>query len=172
MVPNIRSGNALAKQLTFLGHAGAAGIVLGARVRHPHQPCRQLAHTAAFLRGGTLSCAGTAKRKNQTVQALLTLNTGSSSIKFRLFGLSDDLLLGGKVTDIGGVPVFQVHQAEDSRDETQALPKNSTRFRARACAGRTFPISRAEIDGGRASHSAWRGAVPRPCSLTRKPSPI
>ncbi|MBN8530573.1 MAG: bifunctional enoyl-CoA hydratase/phosphate acetyltransferase [Alphaproteobacteria bacterium] len=32
VVPNIESGNALAKQLTFLGHANAAGIVLGARV--------------------------------------------------------------------------------------------------------------------------------------------
>lgn len=32
LVPNIESGNTLAKQLTFLGHADAAGIVLGARV--------------------------------------------------------------------------------------------------------------------------------------------
>lgn len=32
VVPNIESGNALAKQLTFLGHADAAAIVLGARV--------------------------------------------------------------------------------------------------------------------------------------------
>ncbi len=32
VVPNIEAGNALAKQLTFLGHASAAGIVLGARV--------------------------------------------------------------------------------------------------------------------------------------------
>lgn len=32
VVPNIESGNALAKQLTFLGHAEAAGILLGARV--------------------------------------------------------------------------------------------------------------------------------------------
>lgn len=32
VVPNIESGNALAKQLIFLGHADAAGIVLGARV--------------------------------------------------------------------------------------------------------------------------------------------
>lgn len=32
VVPNIETGNALAKQLTFLGHAGAAGIVLWARV--------------------------------------------------------------------------------------------------------------------------------------------
>lgn len=32
MVPNIEAGNMLAKQLTFLGGADAAGIVLGARV--------------------------------------------------------------------------------------------------------------------------------------------
>jgi phosphate acetyltransferase len=32
LVPNIEAGNALVKQLTFLGHAEAAGIVLGARV--------------------------------------------------------------------------------------------------------------------------------------------
>jgi phosphate acetyltransferase len=32
IVPDIESGNILAKQLTFLGHADAAGIVLGARV--------------------------------------------------------------------------------------------------------------------------------------------
>lgn len=32
VVPDIEAGNMLAKQLTFLGHADAAGIVLGARV--------------------------------------------------------------------------------------------------------------------------------------------
>jgi len=32
VVPNIESGNALAKQLTLLGHADASGIVLGAKV--------------------------------------------------------------------------------------------------------------------------------------------
>jgi phosphate acetyltransferase len=32
VVPDIESGNILAKQLTFLGHADAAGIVLGARI--------------------------------------------------------------------------------------------------------------------------------------------
>lgn len=62
------------------------------------------------------------------MQALLTLNTGSSSIKFRLFGLAEDLpfLLGGKVTDIGGNPVFQVHEEEHSRDETHTLPADTT----------------------------------------------
>lgn len=32
LVPDIEAGNMLAKQLTFLGGAEAAGIVLGARV--------------------------------------------------------------------------------------------------------------------------------------------
>jgi phosphate acetyltransferase len=32
LVPEIESGNILAKQLCFMGHADAAGIVLGARV--------------------------------------------------------------------------------------------------------------------------------------------
>ena len=32
VVPNIEAGNMLAKEMTFLGHADAAGIVLGARV--------------------------------------------------------------------------------------------------------------------------------------------
>ncbi|MFZ8340970.1 hypothetical protein ACO1LU_14380, partial [Staphylococcus aureus] len=57
------------------------------------------------------------------MRALLTLNTGSSSIKFRLFGVNADLpfLLGGKVTDIGGNAVFQVHEEEHSKDTTEAL---------------------------------------------------
>ena len=56
--------------------------------------------------------------------ALLTLNAGSSSLKFRLFGLAPDLpyLLGGKIADIGQRPVFQVHWQEDSRDENVELP--------------------------------------------------
>jgi len=56
--------------------------------------------------------------------ALLTLNAGSSSLKFRLFGLAHGLpyLLGGKVTGIGGQPEFQVHWQETSRDERVNLP--------------------------------------------------
>lgn len=88
-------------------------------------------------------------------EALLTLNAGSSSVKFRLFELSADLpyLLGGKISGIGGNPTFQVHWQEDSRDETQALPphddidaamafvldwlkRNAGQWRVRACAHR------------------------------------
>lgn len=58
------------------------------------------------------------------IPALLTLNTGSSSIKFRLFGLEGDLpfLLGGKITDIGGSPHFQFHRGEHAPDTQTALP--------------------------------------------------
>jgi phosphate acetyltransferase len=51
VVPEIESGNILAKQLTFLGHADAAGIVLGARV-----PVI-LTSRADSLRTRLLSCA-------------------------------------------------------------------------------------------------------------------
>jgi phosphate acetyltransferase len=51
LVPEIESGNILAKQLTFLGHADAAGIVLGARV-----PII-LVSRADSLRAKLLSCA-------------------------------------------------------------------------------------------------------------------
>jgi acetate kinase len=87
--------------------------------------------------------------------ALLTLNAGSSSVKFRLFELSPDLpyLLGGKISGIGGNPNFQVHWQEDSRGETHALPPhddidaamayvldwlrdNGVKWRVRACAHR------------------------------------
>ena len=51
LVPDIESGNILAKQLTFLGHADAAGIVLGARVPIV------LFSRADSLRTKLLSCA-------------------------------------------------------------------------------------------------------------------
>jgi len=51
VAPEIESGNILAKQLTFLGHADAAGIVLGARV-----PII-LTSRADNLRTRLLSCA-------------------------------------------------------------------------------------------------------------------
>lgn len=51
LTPDIEAGNILAKQLTFLGHADAAGIVMGARV-----PI-MLTSRADNLRSRLLSCA-------------------------------------------------------------------------------------------------------------------
>ncbi len=67
-----------------------------------------------------------------TQPALLTLNAGSSSLKFRLFGLSPDLplLIGGKVSDIGTRPVFQVRHEETAQDETIDLPDGTDIDRA------------------------------------------
>lgn len=49
---------------------------------------------------------------------LLTLNTGSSSVKFRLFGWSAELplLAGGKISEIGGAAVFKAGR-ENGREE-------------------------------------------------------
>lgn len=57
-------------------------------------------------------------------EALLTLNAGSSSLKFRLFGLTGDLpfLAGGKISGIGSTPQFEAHISEDSRDDLCDLP--------------------------------------------------
>lgn len=59
-------------------------------------------------------------------KTLLTLNTGSSSVKFRLFSLQDDLpvLAGGKISGIGSTPVFSTQQEFIKTKETKQLPHN------------------------------------------------
>lgn len=63
---------------------------------------------------------------------LLILNSGSSSLKFRLYGLTPDLpfLLGGKVMEIGGDAVFQAHDEEHSRDDMHPLQKGAAHAEA------------------------------------------
>lgn len=58
---------------------------------------------------------------------LLILNTGSSSVKFRLFGLAASLPLvaGGKVTDIGNAPVFKA-QREGGAAHKEDMPPAAT----------------------------------------------
>ena len=58
-----------------------------------------------------------------TLPALLTLNAGSSSLKFQLFELSEDLpfLIGGAIMDLGEHPAFHLHRAESGGDETIPL---------------------------------------------------
>jgi acetate kinase len=54
---------------------------------------------------------------------LLTINTGSSSIKFVLFSLQSDspFLAGGKVSGIGSTPVFSAHRKKVSAPK-ESLP--------------------------------------------------
>ena len=60
-------------------------------------------------------------------QSLLTINAGSSSVKFRLFALEQDLplLAGGKVSDIGGMPILDIRK-EGSPSEKRNLPPQTT----------------------------------------------
>lgn len=59
--------------------------------------------------------------------AVLVLNVGSSSVKFRVFGAEEalPLLADGRVTGIGSRPVFGI-AGQDSRD----LPQNTTQAEA------------------------------------------
>jgi len=56
------------------------------------------------------------------MDGLLALNTGSSSVKFCLFGFEESLPLqtGGKISSIGGTPVFNVAK-ENRTSETYSL---------------------------------------------------
>lgn len=52
----------------------------------------------------------------EAASALLTLNAGSSSVKFTVFGLGGNLpeLMRGRISDIGGAAAFDVHTATES----------------------------------------------------------
>lgn len=78
--------------------------------------------------------------------ALLVLNTGSSSVKFRVFGAEESLplLADGRVTGIGGSPVFSV-KGEPPRD----LPQNLTQKQALQCV----------LDWMDAADDGWRVAA-------------
>ena len=85
VVPDLESGNMLAKQLEYLANALTAGIVLGARgADRAHQPrrLRRNAHRAR-ARSPRWSPTPTApKGVPEMSSGILTINAGSSSIKF------------------------------------------------------------------------------------------
>ena len=96
VVPDLEAGNMLAKNLSFLAQADAAGIVLGARVPiiltsradscpHPH----------GLLRGGGPICGRPAARHGlagrvTNMETILVVNAGSSSLKFQVFALAGE----------------------------------------------------------------------------------
>ena len=102
VVPDLEAGNMLAKNLTFLAEADAAGLVLGARVPdRPYLACRFRAH-AGWRLALSLYCLRTpasARRRERSDSHghVLVLNAGSSSLKFQLFG-------------IDGAPTLQRHR--------------------------------------------------------------
>jgi len=97
--------------------------------------------------------------KNKKDGTLLTINTGSSSIKFCLFGMDADLpvLAAGKVANIGGTAVF-----EPKNGAAQILAPDTTHETAldfilgwlSAYTGQLTAIAHRIVHGGTKYHSA------------------
>ena len=99
VVPNIESGNILAKELTYVAQAQGAGLVLGAKAPVLLTSRADDDRALLLLRGGLLyaHCRRPARaavpaprrraprRRNDAATLGVTLNAGSSSIKFALF---------------------------------------------------------------------------------------
>lgn len=117
VVPDLEAGNMLAKNLSFLANAQAAGIVLGARVpivltsRADSAQTRLASCAVATLYAHHLARATPWPDATPTEYAtmsdnLLVINAGSSSLKFYLYEIAegDELrpTLGGQLDGIGG----------------------------------------------------------------------
>ena len=129
VVPDLEAGNMLAKNLSFLAHADAAGIVLGARVpiiltsRGGLRP-----HPARLLRGRCALCqraAGEARGAGRLMQAILVLNAGSSSLKFQIFAIDGDGLerrVKGQIDGIGVRPRLKAAGADGAALVDRSYP--------------------------------------------------
>ena len=130
VVPDLEAGNMLAKQLEYLGDADAAGIVLGARV--PIILTSRADNTLTRL--GSCAMAQLLVHHQQSTKVsrpmILTINSGSSSIKFTLFRAEGELesrhvLCSGQIDGLGEEPRFVAvdsagHQIANERLEAGA----------------------------------------------------
>jgi hypothetical protein len=117
VVPDLESGNMLAKQLEYLAEALMTGVVVGARVPIVLTSRADTAETRAASCAIALLMAH-AKRKqseSEMTEAILTINAGSSSIKFALFGRGEPLqpqaALRGEIDGIGAQPRLRAQDA-------------------------------------------------------------
>ena len=125
VVPDLEAGNMLAKNLTFLAKADAAGIVLGARVpiiltsRAKFSAAREwrLARLLCSLRphaGARRRC----RRHDDHGHDFLVVNAGSSSLKFQVFetdGKSSlKRLVKGQMDGIGTRPRLRAQGADNT----------------------------------------------------------
>ena len=135
VVPDLESGNMLAKSLSFLAGADAAGIVLGARVpiiltSRADLLLTRLASCAVAL---LLVAARRAKLEGAiVVSCIAVLNAGSSSIKFALYadGTGDELLFKGQVEKIGTAPRMKVSSAAGEKLVEREWPAEELDHRA------------------------------------------
>ena len=122
VVPDLEAGNMLAKSLTFLAGADAAGIVLGARVpiiltsRADSVMTRLASCAVAVLVAYARREAGTKTAWRVTpMDAVAVLNAGSSSIKFSLFtanGGELELVARGQAEGLFTSPRFVAKDAD------------------------------------------------------------
>ena len=94
VVPDLESGNMLAKQLEYLGGAQAAGLVMGAQRAHrADQPGRLGAFAHRLVRHRPAADCPPAQGAGGTgmTQALLVINSGSSSVKFAAYDVASPI---------------------------------------------------------------------------------
>ena len=143
IVPDLEAGNMLAKNLTFMLKADAAGLVLGARVPIV------LTSRADSVRTRLASCAAAvlyadARRRTSNLHAgvtimdtILVVNSGSSSLKFQVFEIAGPAtlkrLVKGQLDGIGTQPRLRVKGSDDAIliDRTYA-PEAVGTFRQRS----------------------------------------
>ena len=128
IVPNLEAGNMLAKELTFVARAEAAGLVIGAKVpvmltsRADNDRARLASCALALLydfwrrEGRSFKGASQCRSRcgvDQMTNVLLTLNAGSSSIKFAAYSLGEtemEQLASGQIEGLGAEqPSRRVH---------------------------------------------------------------
>ena len=145
VVPDIEAGNMLAKNLSFLAGADAAGIVLGARVPIVLTSRADFGADPASLVccGDTLcGCAAPDDLHARSVidmKCILVVNAGSSSVKFQVFALEGteglEQFIRGEIDGIGSRPRLRARDKHDTTlvDQTfslESVPDVATAMRA------------------------------------------
>ena len=162
LAPDLEAGNILAKQLSFLGGADSAGLVLGARV-----PVI-LTSRADSVRSRIASCAvamlaAHARRRAKLTMSsgsVLVLNAGSSSLKFTVYGNDLTVEAAGQIEGIGTAPRFTARTGAGARNRRRkARCHGEGQPRRTGCAGglAAFTVCRRARARCRASGGArWR----------------
>ena len=114
VVPDLEAGNMLAKNLSFLSKADAAGIVLGARVpviltsRADNVRTRLASCAVASLLAHNRRSSRADPDVSPMRDSIFVVNAGSSSIKFQLFSVGDgdrlERRMKGQMDGIGSRP--------------------------------------------------------------------
>ena len=124
IVPDLEAGNMLAKNLTFMLKADAAGLVLGARVPIVLTSRAELGADASCLlrcRRALCRCPSAHIESHADVtmmDTILVVNSGSSSLKFQVFEIAGPAtlkrLVKGQLDGIGTQPRLRVKGSDDA----------------------------------------------------------